>query len=80
MSSYHCELIIVPICDHEFKHKILARQIFSKFKNLIYELICVKNNVYPATIKNDNESAAISKTTMRRKRKQQLHQFKKMKT
>ena len=37
-----------------FNIKYLARQIFPKLKTLIYELICVKNNMYPATIIKDN--------------------------
>ena len=36
------------------------RSIFPpKLKTLIYELIFVKNNVYPATIKNDNGAVEI---------------------
>ena len=33
----------------------------SKLKTLIQDLICVKNNVYPASIKNDNGSVAMKK-------------------
>ena len=32
----------------------------SKFKTVLHKLICVKNNVYPATIKNDNGAVAMS--------------------
>ena len=31
-----------------------------KLKTLIYELICVNNNFYPATIINDNGAIAMS--------------------
>ena len=36
-----------------------ARHIFSELKNLIHELICVKNIFYPASIKNDNGAVAM---------------------
>ena len=77
MSSYHFELIIIPNHKHEFKSEILMRNIFPKLKSLSYELICVINNFYPATIKNDNEAAAMRKFLVRRKWRQQLHQLKK---
>ena len=40
---------------------MLAYQIFSKLKTLIHDLICVKNDFYPETIKNDNGAAAMIK-------------------
>ena len=48
-----------------------------KLKTLIYELICVNNNFYPATIINDNGAIAMSEKKLQLKRKQQLHKFKK---
>ena len=36
------------------------RAIFlSKFKTVIHEIVCVKNNLYPATIKNYNGAIAV---------------------
>ena len=32
---------------------------FSELKTLIHKIICVKNNYYPATIKNDNGDDAM---------------------
>ena len=40
---------------------IIVAPDFSKFKTVIYEKICVKNNIYPATIKNDNGAVAMRK-------------------
>ena len=77
MSSYHFELIIIPNKEHEFKYEILARQIFSQIEVLDIRPNFCDNNFYPATIKNDNGAVAMSKLFVRRKRKQQLPQFKK---
>ena len=59
MSSYHFELIIISNHEHEFRSEILAHHIFPKLKSLIYELICVKNKFYPATVKNKNGAVAM---------------------
>ena len=34
MSSYHCELIIIPNHEHKLKYKILARQISPQIEDL----------------------------------------------
>ena len=34
MSSYHCELIIIPNHEHDFKYEILAHQIFPQIEDL----------------------------------------------
>ena len=36
-----------------------------------------KNNIYPATIKTDNEAVAMRNVFVQQKRNQQLHKFKK---
>ena len=59
---------------------MLARQIFPKLEFFIYELICVKNDFYPETIKNDNGAVVMRKFVLRRGRKQQLYKFKKRTT
>ena len=48
---------------------------FSKFKTIIHELICVKNNFYPAIIKNENGAVAMRIFFVRHERIQQLHQL-----
>ena len=55
--------------------KYWRTRFFPKLKSLIYELICVKNDFYPETIKNYNGAIAMRKTFVQRVRKQQLHQF-----
>ena len=50
---------------------------FSELKTLIHELICVINNFYPASIKNNNGAVTTRKSFVRREQKQQLHQLKK---
>ena len=77
MSSYHFELSIIPNNEHEFKSEILARHIFSKIEVLDIRPDFFNNNFYPATIKNDNGAAAMSKLFVRRKRKQNPPQFRK---
>ena len=47
-----------------------------KWKTLIYDLICVENNFYPATIKNDNGAVVTRIFFVQKKWKQQLHQSK----
>ena len=39
----------------------MCARFVSKLKTLIHELICVKNNFYPATIKNENRAAEVRK-------------------
>ena len=61
MSLYFYEFVIIPNHEHGFKYEKLADQIFSELKTLIHELICVKNNSYAASIKNDNRAVAMRK-------------------
>ena len=48
---------------------------FFGLETLIHELICVKNNFNPESIKNDNGAVAMRKTFVLRKRSQQIHQI-----
>ena len=50
---------------------------FFELKNLIHELIYVKNTFYPASVKNDNGAIATRKKIVRRERNQQRCQLKK---
>ena len=51
MSWYHCELIIIPNHEHEFKYEILARQILSQIEGLDTQASLCRNNFYSETIK-----------------------------
>ena len=51
---------------------------FSKLNTVIHKLICVNNDFYPASIKNENGAVATRKISMQRERKQKIHQLKKV--
>ena len=46
-----------------------------KLKTLTYYPICVKNNFFPASIKNDNEAVTMRKRFVKHKQDHQLRQF-----
>ena len=56
--------------------KYWRARFFPKLKTLIHELICVKNNFYAETIKNDNGSVAMTRKCVWCERNQQLHKIK----
>ena len=68
--------LLYPIKNMSLNIKYFRAIISPKLKTLIYDINCVKNNVHPENVKNENGAVAMGIFFVQLEWKQQLHQLK----